>query len=91
MPREPRAKNPFFVENPEIESTWALIREFPFRSKKEKNRKICKMGKNVNIGNSQISLHFYVLACFPLVSDSPMVREQNGKYHIALIRPLKGF
>ena len=34
------------------------------------------MGKNVKIEFSTISLNFpYVSACFPLVSDGPMVRD----------------
>ena len=50
--------------------------EFPFCPKKTKHRKIHKTGKNVNIGDSPISVFFpYVLVYFPLVSDAPMMRE----------------
>ena len=67
----------------------ANLWEFPVCSKKAKHRKISKIGKNVKIWNSQISLYFrYVLACFPLVSDGPWcgfcVIEQNGKYQFSL-------
>ena len=47
-----------------------------FLYRKTKKRKIRKIGKNVKIGNSQMSLYFlYVSAYFLLVSDGPMARD----------------